>query len=474
MIPNLRIPAVALAAFAVGLALSCRTPRRSAAPPPPPSAGDTPLSEASSPQAASRLLHGSIPLLTSDMTEVDLSEVAQLPALVLYFSTTCPHCWNVAGEFQESCERLQDHGIRCLGVVSASSRLGAMRDFAEQTELSCPLYLDYAGEFRDAFEMESTPTGVFFDASGKIAFQASPYYRGASVTVEMALAESQGREPSTVWREGAFVGARACASCHEDAYNSWLLSSHAVTMVRLPGETHLEPTCTACHTTCAGEEGGFVSLTETSHLRDVGCEACHGPSGGHRPVGSIDGIDPRARCARCHDLEHTLHLDLDSMVAVLDHDLASSIPRARWEMRRLELAEGRHDRIGLTAPAGKCSGSARCAACHEAQAEAWKEGPHGHAMSTLEEAGSHRDRTCLACHAPDEPCAQPRKGAWAGIGCESCHGAGAEHSVDGTAPVNGLRPSHADHCVLEPTCRACHTEARDPGWELGTRMQGIH
>ena len=461
----------------VAVALSCRTPHGVAAPSAPPAAataGDAPLAEASAPVAASRLLQGSIPLLATDMTEADLSEVVSLPALILYFSTSCPHCWIVAPEFQESCGRLQAHGIQCLGIVSSSSRLGSMRDFAEQTGLDCPLYLDYAGEFRDSYVMTSTPTGVFFDENGHIAFQAQPYYRGAALTVEMALAEEQGRVPSSVWREGAYAGPRSCASCHDEAYNSWLLSSHAVTMVRMPGETHLDPACIACHTTAAGEPGGFVNLTDTSHLRDVGCEACHTASGGHRPDGTVTAVDPRTRCASCHDPDHTMDLDLDTMVAVLDHEVAATVPRARWEMRRLKLAEGRHERVGLAMPQGKCAGSTRCAECHPDQAEAWTNGPHGHAMATLEEAGSQRDKTCLACHAPTDPCAQPKKGAWAGIGCETCHGAGAEHSVDGTGPVTGLRPSHAEYCVVEPTCRRCHTEARDPGWELGTRMQGIH
>ena len=475
MSPSLRSLALFTTLAGLVLALSCRTPRSAAAPSAPTTtAGDTPLAEASTPAAASRLLHGSIPLLATDMTEADLSDVVSLPALILYFSTSCPHCWNVAPEFQESCGRLEAHGIQCLGVVSSSSRLGSMRDFAEQTGLEYPLYLDYAAGFRESYDMTSTPTGVFFDESGHIAFQAQPYYRGASLTVEMALAEEQGREPGSVWRAGAHVGPRACASCHDQTYNSWLLSSHAVTMVRLPGESHLDPECIACHTTAAGEPGGFVSLTETSHLRDVGCEACHGPSGGHRSDGTVDAVDPRSSCASCHDPDHALDLDLDAMVAALDHEIAGTVPRARWEAHRLKLAEGRHERIGLRMPQGKCTGSATCAGCHPLQAEAWAEGPHGHAMATLEEAGSQRDKTCLACHAPAAPCAQPKKGAWAGIGCEACHGAGAEHSVDGTGAVGGLRPTHADHCVIEPICRGCHTEARDPGWELGTRLQGIH
>lgn len=466
--------AVVVACCVVGLQ-ACRTARGAGLPDTPPAAtaddAEEPLTRANDPVSARRF-HGNIPLLSSDMTEVQLSDAAATPTLVLYFSSTCPHCWNVAPEFQESCDRLAEHGVQCIGVVSSSSRLGQMRDFAERTGMRCPLFLDYAGTFRDTFEMTSTPTGLFFDARGEPSTRAEPYYRGASVTVEMAIVEGLGHDPRIVWEADRHVGARACSPCHMTEYNSWLLSSHAVTTVRLPDETHLDPACTACHGTGAGEPGGFESLATTSHLRDVGCEACHGPSGGHGPDGVTPG-DPAASCVRCHDADHSLASDLAPLVAALDHQRAESIPQERWDLHRLELAEGQHERLGLVVAGGECAGADACEACHPQQVAAWAAGPHGNARQTLVREGSGRDAACLECHVPQGACDQPFKKS-PGIECEACHGPAAAHAADPTVPVPGLRKSSAEYCVVEPTCRRCHTEARDAEWDLRTRLAGVH
>ena len=468
---------VVLVALVAGLSFqgSCRTGRATAVPAAPPAAAtadaEAALTEASVPIPASKI-EGSIPLLTTEMTEVQLSEAAALPTLVLYFSTTCPHCWNVADEFQESCDRLATHGVQCLGVVSSSSRLGQVRDFAERTGMRCPLYLDYAGRFRDTFEMAATPTGLFFDGRGQASTRAAPYYRGASITVEMAIAEHLGLDPQGVWEGGRYVGTRACSPCHMAEYNSWLLSSHAVTTVRLPGETHLDPACTACHGTGSGEPGGFVDLATTAHLRDVGCEACHGPSGGHGPAG-ITPADAAATCTRCHDADHTLATDLAPLLASLDHHLADSVPQERWDLRRLQLAEGQHDRLGLVVAPAQCAGSDACEACHAPQFAAWSASPHGHARETLIQEGSGRDETCLECHVPTGACDPGTKKA-PGVECEMCHGPAAAHAADPTVVVPGIRSSSAPFCIVEPICRSCHTEARDPEWDLETRLAAVH
>lgn len=466
------------AATSVALLLlggACRTPRTSSAPPAPPAATvtDEPATRATPPQPASRLLHGSVPLLSPDMTEADLSEVVTPPALILYFSTTCPHCWNVAGEFQQACERLAGQGVQCVGVVSSSSRLGAIREFADLTGVEAPLYLDYAASFRDSYEMTATPTGLYFDEAGQAVAEAKPFYQGASLLLEMAIAENQGREPASVWQPGHYYGARACSPCHETAYNSWLLSSHALTVVRLPGESHLDPACMQCHATGAGEPGGFVGLSSTSHLRDVGCEACHGPAGGHGPDG-VEAIDPAGRCRTCHDPDHTLAFDPQVMAADLDHRRAEKVPRDRWELHRLRLAEGRHERYGLAVAEGKCVGSTTCEECHAEQFESWSRSPHAHGVETLASEGSQRDRTCLACHAPSDPCSPAHKRGGGGIGCEACHGPGADHADDENVPVTGIRASHEKRCVVEPTCRGCHTPERDPEWDFEVRLAGVH
>ena len=480
---------VATLVLAISLAMTawqCRptssTPATSGETPPTdttvPPAADAPLAEATPPQAVNRLLAGSIPLLATDMTEVDLSEAISPPAVLLYFSTSCPHCWNVAGEFQESCDRLVSKGIQCAAVVSSSSRLSAARDFAEQTGLTSTLYLDYAGRFRTTYEMVATPTALVFDASGEIVLRADPYYRGASLELEMLLAEQAGESKDSVWRQDVYYGARPCSVCHDVAYNSWLLSSHSLAIMHLGDDSYEDPACQRCHATAAGQTGGFTSLEVTGHLRDVGCESCHGPAGGHGPEGlRPDRANPRDSCATCHDEDHSIVTDFESLVPALDHGLAGSLPREQWNARRLELEEGRFDHLGTAIPTGDTIGSKACDSCHAAEFAAWASGPHAAARETLREQHSHKDEACLTCHVPPETYSNPgQRARETGVGCEVCHGPGADHaaSEDGSVPPPGLRKNHALECVVEPVCRRCHTTLRDPDWERTIRMAGIH
>ena len=61
-----------------------------------------------------------------------------------------------------------------------------------------------------------------------------------------------------------------------------------------------------CHTTGYGSPGGFVSLKETPHLKDAGCEVCHGPGSVHcktEDSADINGKLSIADCERCHSAE---------------------------------------------------------------------------------------------------------------------------------------------------------------------------
>jgi len=88
------------------------------------------------------------------------------------------------------------------------------------------------------------------------------------------------------------------------------------------------------------------------------------------------------------------------------------------------------------------AGSEACAECHAHAYEVWKETPHAHALTTLEEQKPKRDGDpeCLSCHvvgwAPQR--FAPFEGGFAGMaktphlahqGCENCHGPAAAHTA---------------------------------------------
>jgi len=109
-----------------------------------------------------------------------------------------------------------------------------------------------------------------------------------------------------------FVGSYACKACHEKEYNSFLQYSkkarsfESIEKMR-KGLTEEEiRKCYFCHTTGYGLTGGFISPEKTPHLKNAGCEVCHGPGGIHvktRQRRDIKRHLTREDCARCHIAE---------------------------------------------------------------------------------------------------------------------------------------------------------------------------
>ncbi len=103
-----------------------------------------------------------------------------------------------------------------------------------------------------------------------------------------------------------YLGSLACKGCHEKQYESF--STYAKSIVRLRKKLTQEELhgCYSCHTTGYGEPGGFVSEEATPHLKNAGCEVCHGPGGFHvesRKAADIKGRLTQEDCERCHTSE---------------------------------------------------------------------------------------------------------------------------------------------------------------------------
>jgi Cytochrome c554 and c-prime len=100
-------------------------------------------------------------------------------------------------------------------------------------------------------------------------------------------------------------------------------------------------------------------------------------------------------------------------------------------------------------------GSRTCAACHTEAYYWWLSTPHARAFQTLEKRGRELDLDCIGCHVTgfDQPGGARigRLSELRGVGCESCHGPGAEHVNNPRPPQRGLARS-----VPEARCVACH------------------
>jgi hypothetical protein len=111
-----------------------------------------------------------------------------------------------------------------------------------------------------------------------------------------------------------YVGSEVCAECHEDEFASYTANAkkaHSYGSValmkqrgRLTDSEYKE--CLHCHSTGFGRPGGFVSVEATPHLKNAGCEVCHGPGSIH-----ADSMDPEdikgsltvEDCTTCHNAE---------------------------------------------------------------------------------------------------------------------------------------------------------------------------
>jgi hypothetical protein len=110
-------------------------------------------------------------------------------------------------------------------------------------------------------------------------------------------------------RANTYVGSSACKECHPEEYENFMTyAKKSVSFQSIERRMkHLTPEeirlCYPCHTTGYGQPGGFISLEETPHLKNAGCEVCHGPGAEHMQTGDpvkIIGEMSKKDCEKCH------------------------------------------------------------------------------------------------------------------------------------------------------------------------------
>jgi hypothetical protein len=101
------------------------------------------------------------------------------------------------------------------------------------------------------------------------------------------------------------------------------------------------------------------------------------------------------------------------------------------------------------------AGSERCGSCHPTVLESWRKTAHARAGAA---AGVTGNSTCLPCHSTGDGAAPGAR--FPGVGCESCHGAGAAYATDDLMrdlPLSrqlGLRDLSGP--ALGAVCLRCH------------------
>jgi mono/diheme cytochrome c family protein len=124
----------------------------------------------------------------------------------------------------------------------------------------------------------------------------------------------------------------------------------------------------------------------------------------------------------------------------------------------------------VQAPAAKrYVGSGACQSCHAQADRVWRESGHHHAMQTLVDAGQEYNPLCVKCHVTGFEAANGFRNltatpALANVQCEACHGPGAGHLENPSAPYGAM--GQAD-------CQTCHTADNSPEFDFSSYWERV-
>jgi len=112
-------------------------------------------------------------------------------------------------------------------------------------------------------------------------------------------------------------------------------------------------------------------------------------------------------------------------------------------------------------------GSSACRECHAQTYATWSASKHAHAVEVLKTKNQQRNPNCLECHFQEPLAEEHPSGLLPGIGCESCHGGGAEHIRVARAHPTGV-PARMLTSAGESGCMKCHDLENSRNFEFRT------
>ncbi len=141
------------------------------------------------------------------------------------------------------------------------------------------------------------------------------------VQADKMLERLAGKKPTA--SGASYVGAKACAECHDDDDEKCASHAHTRAWKTLVEAEKREkwpvtsyPECVSCHVVGYTYKSGFVSPEKTKDLLNVTCENCHGPGSIHVKSQGTDAEKPMpiakppvSSCTKCHNSEHSPKFD---------------------------------------------------------------------------------------------------------------------------------------------------------------------
>ena len=112
-----------------------------------------------------------------------------------------------------------------------------------------------------------------------------------------------------------YTGEKTCQPCHQKQHRQWTSSAHARAYQTLTDKGKANDfLCLACHTTGYG-----ASSLPGGYLKNVQCEACHGPAEGHPDLGRSLPKVSEAVCLRCHNNANSPHFNYETYLQKIIH-----------------------------------------------------------------------------------------------------------------------------------------------------------
>jgi predicted metal-binding protein len=113
-----------------------------------------------------------------------------------------------------------------------------------------------------------------------------------------------------------------------------------------------------------------------------------------------------------------------------------------------------------------------CAVCHRTVSANWQKSRHAQAYESLTKSKQGDLPGCVRCHVTG----YEKEGGFidyeltpelAGIQCEECHGPGSTH-------LKSMNKSDIRSAPDINSCRRCHTQGQDPGFDYQKKVQNVH
>ena len=424
------------------------------------------------------------PTFTADVldsdSDFDLAQHRGQPVLLIFFLHTCPHCHDALTFLKGALGALPEDKRPLLVGLEVSGRTADTRSSLKKEGLDFfPVLFDTTGKVLEAYGVFGGVPDIFLiDAEGRIASRTTGWREEIDAPLlRMRVARQSGAPVPMLLRTDGYTGSEVCGVCHESEHQTWQLTTHAGAFDTLV--THAasaDPECVGCHVVGFGQSGGFEISPPTAFLEDVGCESCHGRGGPHLSPGFVTDDDYEPICVTCHDTKHSLGFEYAGFLPEVSHAANAHILTLPEAERRKILAERGALRTDLLPSDSAYVGSEACRSCHAQEFETWHAGPHAGALASLEGRNRTDDADCLRCHTTgfDRNGGFPAGGAAADhadlarVGCESCHGPGANHVAEGSRKLGSIVSlgDKCDSCVILQICGGCHDDANDPGFEF--------